>query len=48
MKIIPEQTTRLIEHSPARIKIDTGAFCFFLLGMFIAAILIHQLGIAQF
>lgn len=46
MKIIPEQTTtRIVEHSGLRIKVDMGALCFFLLGMFISAIIIHQLGI---
>lgn len=49
MKIIPEQTTtRIVEHSGLRIKVDMGALCFFLLGMFISAIIIHQLSIIQF
>lgn len=28
MKIIPEQTTSLIQSSSLRVKVDTGAFCF--------------------
>ncbi|HBM7893644.1 TPA: hypothetical protein L0H18_002909 [Acinetobacter baumannii] len=44
MKIIPEQTTSLIQTSNPRIRVDTGAFCFFVLGMFLAAMMIHQFG----
>ncbi|MCJ9368396.1 hypothetical protein, partial [Acinetobacter baumannii] len=39
MKIIPEQTTSLIQTSNPRIRVDTGAFCFFVLGMFLAAMM---------
>lgn len=42
MKIIPEQTTSLIQTSNPRIRVDTGAFCFFVLGMFLAAIMIDR------
>ena len=46
MKIIPEQPTSLIdEHRTFRIRIDKGAFCFFILGMFLTAIIFHLLGI---
>lgn len=48
MKIIPEQTTSLIQSSSLRVKVDTGAFCFFVLGMFLAAIFIHQFGLVPF
>ncbi|ENV53326.1 MULTISPECIES: hypothetical protein [Acinetobacter] len=45
MKIIPEQTTNLIQLSgQQRIKLDTAAICFFALGMFLAAMIIHHLG----
>ena len=42
MKIIPEQNTNLIQPNTLGIKIDTGAVSFFLLGMFLAAIIFHQ------
>ena len=46
MKIIPEQTTTsLIPSSAQGLKLDIGAFCFFLLGMFLAALIFHQIGI---
>lgn len=46
MKIIPEQSTSLIsENSGFRLRLDKGACCFFVLGMFLAAIIIHILGI---
>ncbi len=32
MKIIPEQTTSLIQSSSLRVKVDTGAFLLFCLG----------------
>ncbi len=45
MKIIPEQTTTsLIHSSDQEFKLDTGAMCFFLLGMFLAAMIFNQLG----
>jgi len=45
MKIIPEQTTTSLIHSSDQgIKLDVGAFCFFLLGMFLAALIFHQIG----
>lgn len=46
MKIIPEQTTTsLIHTSDQGLKLDVGAFCFFLLGMFLAALIFHQIGL---
>ena len=45
MKIIPEQTTSLIQSDSPRLRVDTGAFCFFVLGMFLAAMLVHQFGL---
>lgn len=46
MKIIPEQSTSLIhENSGFLLRLDKGAYCFFVLGMFLAAIIIHLLGI---
>ena len=46
MKIIPEQTTtNLIHSSDQEFKLDTGAMCFFLLGMFLAALIFHQIGL---
>lgn len=44
MKIIPEQSTNLIQLSGQRIKFDTVALCFFALGMFLAALMIHYFG----
>jgi hypothetical protein len=46
MKIIPEQTTTsVIPSSDETLKLDVGAFCFFLLGMFLAALIFHQIGL---
>lgn len=45
MKIIPEQSTSLINHTRPRIRIDTGAYCFFVLGMFLSAMILHLLGV---
>ncbi|TCM67301.1 hypothetical protein EC844_10973 [Acinetobacter calcoaceticus] len=46
MKIIPEQSTSLInQDSSFRLRIDTGACCFFVLGMFLAAMIFHYLGL---
>ncbi len=45
MKIIPEQSTSLISHSSPRFRVDTGAFCFFVLGMFLSAMILHMTGI---
>lgn len=46
MKIIPEQTTTsLIHSSDQALKLDVGAFCFFLLGIFLAALIFHQIGL---
>ena len=45
MKIIPEQTTSLITHSSPRIRVDTGAYCFFILGMFLCAVILHLIGV---
>ncbi len=46
MKIIPEQSTHLIQHhSGFRLPWDKGACCFFILGIFLAAIIFHLLGI---
>ncbi|WP_343596600.1 hypothetical protein [Acinetobacter sp.] len=44
MKITQEQTSTMIQqHSQPRIKLDFGAMCFFMLGMFLVALLIHHL-----
>lgn len=46
MKIIPEQSTSLINQvSGFHLRLDKGAYCFFVLGMFLAAMMIHILGI---
>ncbi len=46
MKIIPEQSISLIhENSGFRLRLDKGACCFFVLGMFLAAMMIHLLGL---
>lgn len=46
MKIIPEQSTNLIhENSGFRLYLDKGAICFFILGMFLAAMIFHYLGL---
>lgn len=46
MKIIPEQSTSLInQESNFRLSLDKGAFCFFILGMFLAAMIFHYLGL---
>jgi len=44
MKMIPEQTTSLIQSNDQGLKLDVGALCFFMLGMFLSAMIIHQLG----
>lgn len=46
MKIMPEQpTSPIIHHSTPRVRIDLGAYCFFILGMFICAMILHLSGI---
>lgn len=46
MKIIPEQSTHLIQqNSGFRLPWDKGACCFFVLGIFLAAIIFHIFGI---
>ncbi len=46
MKTIPEQNTNnLIQPRLQRIKFDSGAICFFALGMFLAAMTIHEFGL---
>ena len=45
MKIIPEQSTSLITHSSPRFRVDAGAYCFFILGMFLSAIIFHLVGV---
>ncbi|MFW1858736.1 hypothetical protein [Acinetobacter defluvii] len=46
MKITPEQPTHLIQqHSTFRLPWDKGACCFFILGIFLAAMIFHLLGI---
>lgn len=43
MKIIrEEQSYRLVEFSGQRIKLDKGAICFFVLGMFLAAMIFYS------
>lgn len=46
MKMIPEQSISLINtNTRPWIKLDKGAVCFFILGMFLAAMIIHMLGV---
>ncbi|NHB57887.1 hypothetical protein [Acinetobacter shaoyimingii] len=45
MKIIPEQSTSLMTHSSPRFRVDTWACCFFILGMFLSAVILHLVGI---
>ena len=45
MKIIPEQSTGLMEQARPSLRLDKGAYCFFILGMFLAAFLLHSTGI---
>lgn len=46
MKIIPEQPTSLINQvSDFRLRLDKGACCFFVLGMFLAGLFIHMIGL---
>lgn len=45
MKTIPEQTSNHLVHSDQHnLKLDVGAVCFFLLGMFLAALMVHMIG----
>ncbi|SDB84938.1 hypothetical protein [Acinetobacter boissieri] len=44
MKMMPEQMTTITEQqTPTKLKIDAGAICFFLLGIFIAAFALHHI-----
>ncbi len=45
MKIIPEQSTSLMTQSRPRFTVDAGAYCFFFLGMFLSAMILHLTGI---
>ena len=45
MKIIPEQPTSLMSHTTPRFRLDAGACCFFVLGMFLSAMILHLTGI---
>jgi len=46
MKIIREQQSySLIQFSGQRIKLDKGAFCFFVLGMFLTAMIFYHFGL---
>ncbi|WP_171263322.1 hypothetical protein [Acinetobacter sp. ANC 4648] len=46
MKIIPEQSTSLIHQDRSfRFSLDKGALCFFILGIFLAAMIFHYLGL---
>ena len=46
MKIIPEQTTTsVIPSSDETLKLDVGALRHILLGMFLAALIFHQIGL---
>ncbi len=46
MKTTSEQTTDLINASRTfTLRIDRGAFCFFILGMFLTAMIFNSLGI---
>lgn len=46
MKIIPEHSTSLVHpESRFRLRIDTGACCFFILGMFLCAMIFHSFGL---
>ncbi|MEB3766244.1 hypothetical protein [Acinetobacter sp. MD2] len=43
MKITPQQTSSMIQqHSQPRLKLDFGALCFFMLGMFLVGLMIHR------
>ncbi|MBF7682056.1 hypothetical protein I2F27_01715 [Acinetobacter sp. B5B] len=43
MKMMPEQMTTLTEQrAQTKLKIDAGAICFFLLGVFLIAFLLHH------
>lgn len=45
MKIIPKQPTSLINHEHSfSFSLDRAAVCFFILGMFLAAMIFHYLG----
>ncbi|MHA3047909.1 MULTISPECIES: hypothetical protein [unclassified Acinetobacter] len=44
MKITQQQTSNMLQqHSQARLKIDFGAMCFFVLGMFLLGFFLHQI-----
>ncbi|MEB3753465.1 hypothetical protein [Acinetobacter sp. MD2(2019)] len=44
MKITQQQTSSMIQqHTQPRIKLDFGAMCFFMLGMFLVGLLCHFL-----
>lgn len=46
MKIIPEHSTSLIhQENGFRIRLDAGACCFFVLGMFLCAVIFHQISL---
>lgn len=45
MKIIPEQSTGLMEQARPRLRLDKGAYCFFVLGMFLTAFILHGFGL---
>lgn len=45
MKIVPEQTTTNLIHTDSTgFKLDLGAVCFFVLGVFLAALFSHFMG----
>ncbi|MHA3059945.1 hypothetical protein ACX1N5_03935 [Acinetobacter sp. ANC 4636] len=44
MKITQQQTSNMLQqHSQPRFKIDFGAVCFFVLGMFLLGFFLHQI-----
>ncbi|WP_171254801.1 hypothetical protein [Acinetobacter sp. TGL-Y2] len=45
MKMIPEQSTSLMNPPRPRLRVDAGAYCFFILGMFLSAMILHLMGI---
>jgi hypothetical protein len=42
MKTLPKDIEQLSAPAHPSLKIDLGALCFFLLGMFLAAFIFHQ------
>ncbi|WEV49607.1 MULTISPECIES: hypothetical protein [Acinetobacter] len=43
MKTAPEQINTLVQHTQPKLKIDLGGICFFFLGIFMVAFLLHSI-----